>query len=160
MSVQIFLVRERWGEYSERGERIVKAWSKKDDADDQIIELAKAQKRWNTGVEIIRNFEEMWGTLNAYPKTPQLEKVKKWPAGVRKEQITDEMRAERAATQARNQVLTEAWGETTGVWYCNRNEASRKYLRTVGCSEEETDALIEDGSPRERYFDIKTVDLD
>ena len=71
------------------------------------------------------------------PKYPTLEKVPKFKAGLRMDEITSEMRQHRTDVQNRNQKLCNEYGELKHNWMDRQSEYVAEQMTALGATEEE-----------------------
>lgn len=80
-----------------------------DNIDPDIV-LEKLKKRDNRHIALskkINDFKNKWREENPPPYLAQLHKIKKWPAGLKQSEITEEMRAERDHLKKLNKEIVK-----------------------------------------------------
>jgi hypothetical protein len=137
MSITVHLVIRITGEYDEYRERPVHGWTNKERAEEHISTLQKEQEIHNDTYDKLLAFRSAWETENPAPtlSTHKLLRKVKWPSGLRREQITDEMRNERQRVEDYNQKVYDAHGEECGVWYQLQRETELAFLKQIGATE-------------------------
>lgn len=73
-----------------------------------------------------------WEQLNPSPPLPPYLDRKPWASGLRKEQITTEMREERRQIEEHNQELSQAHNVVVKEWCDRRREERRRFLFGIG----------------------------
>lgn len=123
---EIFMVRCRGGEYEDAYDNVIHAWSNKQDAEAHSARLTAEMEREREVATIVREAIKAARAADPEPKlkTHLLLPVKCWPAGMRTQDITAEMRAEREQINAHNDALYEAHSVLNGEWYSRVVEAT------------------------------------
>lgn len=105
-----------------------------------------AEKR--KALHILKNeleaFSEQYNKNNPFPVYPTLEKIKKWDSGLRENEITDEMRAERNEVKARNEVKKMEYEILHSEWRNKYLEAEKQFFETKGIKDEDIISEIKD----------------
>lgn len=106
----IFVVIKAGGEYDDKWEEVVVSSFDKVKCEQYIVEKTEENKKALENCKKIQNWRREYDSKNPFPPMPNVNlKKTKWPSGLRKDQITDEMRAERERQKAENDVIMDAW---------------------------------------------------
>jgi len=107
-------------------------WAVPDGIDPQgVINTLKEQdQNIRTWLSLARTFDEAWREQNPMPEMDRsgLKERVVWKSGLRKEEITDEMRAERKAIEDHNHALYQAHGEVVDAWHERHKAALESWL--------------------------------
>lgn len=127
----IYLVMRRGGEYDDAWKRVVCARFNKDAAE-RLVEATTARDQYLRDLDA-RTRAHMAAFVPVIPELPypQLVPKKKWPAGLRKEDITQAMRDERAAIDAENAARMIPYRENEEARYLERTVEETRYLVEV-----------------------------
>lgn len=131
----IFLVRYRGGEYDEAFDNVIRAWSTRELAEAHQLALTAVM---NNKRAMVKALDEACDQVKVACPSPQypthlLQKPVKWPAGMRQQDITDEMRAQRTAIREHNAAVSDAYNTQQSEWYdANMVPAIKKVMEKFG----------------------------
>lgn len=111
MTITVFLVVKCVGEYSDKYEHIEHAWSVEAKAHSHIAELMEHQTKVVAATKLWESFSSEWIDQYPMPTHAALIPRPKWKQGLRREEITCAMRAERAEIEAANRAVLSKWGD-------------------------------------------------
>lgn len=130
-------------------------------ANDKIDKLKKVQKHLNKLSEFKEKFHREWDQQNPMPacKTHKLLAPVRWQPGLRKEQITEEMRAERAAIQLHNDQVHQEDSEARNQWFKTRVAAFTEHAKKHELSQKSIERCLEGISwdARNKRFKVETL---
>jgi hypothetical protein len=163
MSKIIYIVVGFSGEYDSYHEWMVHGLSDKAAADEQINALKMEQEMRNSFVQKLNAFKQAWEIQNPYPEYPShlLRKRPKWPSGLRKEQITPEMRQLRDSVDKHNEKINDEHGALHDIHADAETTACLEFLKLIDAPEK----IIEEfnGTPwnfSERHADYCVNELE
>lgn len=123
----IYIVKTSGGRYDETWSHVVHAWTNMLDADAHVARL-EAQATLDREVEAsIAEFRLKYQATNpapVFPSPPASRNYPRWPSGIKQQDITVEMRAERNAILSENQILSEQYHNGP---YAEYTAATTKY---------------------------------
>lgn len=103
-----YIIVESGGEWSDKWTKNICVMLNKKSADEYRDELESNQVTFNSFCEYVEGLYDAWLGANPrpkYPEPPQLKPVPKWKSGLRKEEITQEMRDTRKNAEAENSEM-------------------------------------------------------
>lgn len=100
------------------------------DPNDVVEQLLAEEKVLRDWTKRTADYRSEWEANNPSPILDRSEwrEIKKWKAGLRQDEITQEMRDEREATKAHNQALSEAHTKLMDEWHERRRDAMRQWI--------------------------------
>jgi hypothetical protein len=115
----IYVLIERGGEYSDAWHNNLMASHDRAKLEAHVARVLDYRNRINAFAPTMYPQWEKFAAEHVIPERPTLKSFPKWKAGLRKEEITQEMRDERKAIEADNRNASETWGK---IW-SEREEA-------------------------------------
>jgi len=159
--VSIFVVTRTVGEYDELHTGVKVASHDKQKCEEYIAEKKKQFALLNQQYKQKSAYSIEWREQNPQPESPVPVPRPKWPSGLRREHITEEMRAERNRVDAINKEIWDKHGEVMDAWHEAHEVAMCKFIREVmGVSNENEIAKINDLSwMDEPRYEIKEIEV-
>ncbi len=106
----IFVVIKAGGEYDDKWEEVVISSFDKVKCEQYIEKEKENNKKALENCNKINQWRYEYNSKNPHPTMPNVNlKQTKWPSGLRRDQITDEMRAERDKQKATNDTIMNTW---------------------------------------------------
>lgn len=143
------------GEYEDRSETVIAASADRAKLEEERKRHEGRQKRLKEWHDKYRDFWRQYKEDHPSPPFPHLERAPRWKAGLRKEDITAEMRAEREAVESRNAEKTAAYDDENAAYWEVESKAELAFLDELGVPEEDRDVVLHHGVPDEYNYAIE-----
>lgn len=140
----IYVVMGEAGEYEDRATWMERAFTCREAANLYIVELLARNKLYQENRDKVAEFCQAWIGDNPYPIYPthELIKEKKFPAGLKSQDITQEMRDKRNAAREHNHVIDNNHNALMRIWYMQQKDAKRTFLLQNGVDHESIESLV------------------
>jgi hypothetical protein len=137
----IFLVSQSGGEFDDKWTHNLEGRWTRENAETYIAELKAGDERTRSLDERTSLHKKEWSETNFAPTCEEREPIPKWKAGLRKEEITPEMRQTRKDIEARNMEKFERYATLQVAHLVKWEEARNEFLATLGVPENEWDSF-------------------
>lgn len=132
----IFAVYVSGGEYDMAYHNLIKCWSTREAAEQHVRELEDFRSRQKQAIELEEAHFAMWDKENPFTVPYPEQKVYPRWHGIRNENITDIMRAERAVIVAENEAKNKVYSDLREAHDERRFNACEAYLLTTDISKD------------------------
>ncbi len=127
----VYLVKRRGGEYDDKWQSTICARARKEDAEGMVA-AANAHDEYLRGLDArFRAHMAAWTPKIVALPYPEMVPQKKWPPGLGKADITQQMRDERAAVNVENERRMVPYRENQEQIYLERTNEEIRYLVEV-----------------------------
>jgi hypothetical protein len=133
----VFVVIKGTGEFDDYRERNVFTTYDRQKADDYIARKQSAFRLRTERYEAVHQHWLNWQKENIEPDRPILVPRPSWGSGRRAEEITEEMRAERARIEALNDTINQDYHDLHTAYYDRHEVDKKEFIRTkLGVTDE------------------------
>jgi hypothetical protein len=113
--------------------------------------------QYNHDLGVLQRALSRWREENPRPERPDIEPIPKWKTGIKMNEITPEMRAERDGIKARNTLIVEQ-GRAMDAEYQGREDAeAHRVLNKLNIPEANHECYMGYCSERECRYRIETI---
>lgn len=157
----IYVVYAYGGEYEDKWEKVLKGFRSEEVAERFVLRCEQEHAADSQLRQELEEYVRTWCERNVMPQHPISPKIKKWPAGIRHDQITAEMRAERDLVKAEIEKIDKQAAEIYGAYYLKQKEAKVEFLLAKGLTLDQTHTHVDHWSYREdKHFSYGEVEFD